>query len=78
MLKVKLDQGAEMKAASGADARVLLKSNRYAALFRQGGRYVLGLKMADGTLCCSEYVTRSEAEDMYRYVSNKMKKGEEV
>lgn len=52
-----------------SDARVLLKSNRYAALFRQGGRYVLGLKMADGTLRCSEYVTRSEADDMYRYVT---------
>ncbi|MBR5878696.1 MAG: hypothetical protein IKY91_04025 [Akkermansia sp.] len=53
-----------------------LKSNRYAILFRQGNRYVLGLKMADGTLCCSEYVTRSEAEDMFRYFSNKLKKGD--
>lgn len=30
---------------------------------------VLGLKMADGTLRCSEYVTRSEADGMYLYVT---------
>lgn len=65
----------ELKKEASQNAEVLLKSNRYASLFRQGERYVLGLKMADGTLCCSEHVTRSEAEDMFRYFSNKLKAG---
>lgn len=62
-----------LKKEASQNAEVLLKSNLYASLFRKGERYVLGLKMADGTLCCSEYVTRSAAEDMFRYFSNKLK-----